>query len=97
MTALGAAPGPGGTRVTVWSSAAERIWVCPFDARTDAELDRIPLDPAGEGLHSALVRGKLAGGILVVKCAVTPEGNRQPLCRRNRVIGLPPGNMLSCR
>ncbi len=57
MTALGAAPGPGGTRVTVWSSAGERIWVCPFDARTDAELDRIPLDPAGEGLHSALVPG----------------------------------------
>jgi hypothetical protein len=58
---LGATPTPGGVRFAVRSEAAERIWVCLFDA-ADAETARVPLE-RGEGhVHSALAPGLRPGG-----------------------------------
>jgi glycogen debranching enzyme len=47
-------------RFTFWSGAAERIWVCLFDA-DDRETDRIVLGPGADGLHSVEVAGLAPG------------------------------------
>ena len=55
--ALGARPDRTGTQFAVWSSAAERIWVCLFDADSSRETDRIELARDGEGVFSARISG----------------------------------------
>ena len=55
--ALGARPDKTGTHFAVWSSAAERLWVCLFDANGSRETDRIELAYEGEGVFSATVPG----------------------------------------
>lgn len=60
---FGAEPGRKGTRFTTWSSAAERLWVCLFDARTGAEIDRVAMTHNAQGIHSATVPGVGPGAL----------------------------------
>lgn len=59
MAASAAPPGirveRDGVRFAVWSSAAETVWLCLFDA-DDRETDRIAMTRCGD-LHTALVPG----------------------------------------
>lgn len=57
---FGAHAGPDGVRFSVWSGAASRVWVSIFDGRGERELERIELEPQGDGVHSALVPGLAA-------------------------------------
>ena len=59
--ALGATPVTGGTRFAVWSGGATKLWLCLFDARGEAELDRIPLERGPDGVFAATVPGIGAG------------------------------------
>ena len=56
---LGAVPEADGTRFTVWSGAAERMWVCLFDGPHEAA--RIELAREGDGIFAAVVPGIGAG------------------------------------
>ncbi len=60
-------------RFAVWSGAAERIWVCLFDAR-DRETDRIPLERGADDVHGALVPGLGAGA----RYGLRAEGRYDP-------------------
>lgn len=51
----------GGVRFSVRSKAASRLWVSIFDASGARELERIALEPQGDGVHSAFVPGLAAG------------------------------------
>ena len=44
---------------TVWSSAAERLWLCLFDGEREAE--RIPLAPGPDHTFTATVPGLRPG------------------------------------
>lgn len=50
----------GGVRFSVWSGAAERIWVSIFD-NSDRETDRVELTRGDEGMFSAEIAGLGAG------------------------------------
>ncbi|MGN6303700.1 MAG: glycogen debranching protein GlgX [Mesorhizobium sp.] len=50
---LGAIVTSEGIRFAVWSSAAERVWVCLFDG--ERETRRLELKPEGGGLHALSV------------------------------------------
>ena len=54
---FGARPCDGGVEFAVWSGAAERLWLCLFDAEGAAEIDRVEMQPDGEGRWSARVEG----------------------------------------
>src|SRR5262249_52484082 len=58
---LGALPEPGGTRFTVWAPLAERVTVA-LETATPA-LEPTPLQPAGDGLFTALVPGAGPGAL----------------------------------
>jgi glycogen operon protein len=57
----GAHPASGGTEFAVWSSSAERLWLCLFDARGEVETDRIDMESDGQGRWSVRVAGAGAG------------------------------------
>ncbi|TPI40641.1 glycogen debranching protein GlgX [Mesorhizobium sp. B3-1-6] len=57
MTQLGVTITPDGIRFAVWSSSARRLWVSIFDDTGARELDRLELNPEGEGVHALLVPG----------------------------------------
>ncbi|PBC02723.1 glycogen debranching protein GlgX [Mesorhizobium sp. WSM3860] len=57
MTQLGATITPDGIRFTVWSSSARRLWVSLFDDTGAREIERLELNPEGEGVHALLVPG----------------------------------------
>ena len=60
---FGAAVTSDGIRFSVWSGAAERIWVSLFDAAGDREIKRLELANEGEGFHALFVPGlKAAAG-----------------------------------
>ncbi len=52
---FGAEPLAGGTRFTVWSASADRIWVCAFDPEGRREIDRVAMTRRADGIHSAVV------------------------------------------
>ena len=54
---FGARPCDGGVEFAVWSGAAGRLWLCLFDAEGAAEIDRVEMQPDGEGRWSARVEG----------------------------------------
>lgn len=60
-TTLGATVSADGIRFSVWSGAAERIWVSIYDAEGDREVDRLELTQADKGVFSLFVPG-LGGG-----------------------------------
>ncbi|TIS88232.1 glycogen debranching protein GlgX [Mesorhizobium sp.] len=53
--------GQGGVRFAAWSSAAKGLWVSLFDERGGREIDRLELQPEGEGVHGLFVAGLAAG------------------------------------
>ncbi|RVC77736.1 glycogen debranching enzyme GlgX [Mesorhizobium sp. M4A.F.Ca.ET.022.05.2.1] len=57
MTSLGATFSPDGIRFAAWSSSARRLWVSIFDDSGAHEIDRLELQPQGEGGHALLVSG----------------------------------------
>lgn len=61
MTSLGATITKEGIRFAAWSSSARRIWVSIFDDQGNRELDRLELQPEGEGVHALSVPGLAAG------------------------------------
>lgn len=61
MTNLGATVTPEGIRFAAWSASARRLWVSLFDDSGDRELDRLELQPEGEGVHALSVPGLTAG------------------------------------
>jgi len=58
---LGATITPEGIRFSVWSSSARRLWVSIFDESGAREIDRLELQPQGEGSHAHFVAGLGAG------------------------------------
>ncbi|MCF6099348.1 glycogen debranching protein GlgX [Mesorhizobium muleiense] len=61
MSQLGATVTRGGIRFAAWSSAASRLWVSIFDEQGEGEIDRLELQPEGEGVHALFVAGLAAG------------------------------------
>ena len=61
LSVLGGVPPQDGTRFSVWSSAAERIWLCLFDAHGNAETDRIEMEATAGGVFARHVPGLGAG------------------------------------
>ncbi|QKC97753.1 glycogen debranching protein GlgX [Mesorhizobium sp. NZP2298] len=61
MTQLGATNTPEGIRFAAWSSSARRLWVSIFDEQDNREIDRLELQPEGEGVHALFVSGLAAG------------------------------------
>ena len=61
MTQLGATITPEGIGFAVWSSAARRLWVSIFDDAGSREVNRLELQPQGEGVHALFVAGLAAG------------------------------------
>ncbi|MER9487460.1 glycogen debranching protein GlgX [Mesorhizobium sp. M0563] len=61
MSQLGATITKEGIRFAVWSSSARRIWVSIFDERGRREIDRLELQPEGDGVHTLFVAGLAAG------------------------------------
>jgi len=57
---LGAECLDGGVRFSVWSHAAERVWVSLFDG-SDAETDRVELARGSDDIHSAFLPGLAQG------------------------------------
>jgi glycogen operon protein len=58
---LGGVPVQDGIRFSVWSGAAERLWVSIFDETGDCETDRLELVPEGDGVFALTVPGLNAG------------------------------------
>jgi glycogen operon protein len=58
---LGATTTHEGIRFAVWSSSARRLWVSLFDDTGAREIDRLELQPEGEGVHALFVPGLAAG------------------------------------
>lgn len=54
---FGARVGRDGTEFSVWSGAAERIWVSLFDDRGNRETDRLELTRSDDGVFSLFVPG----------------------------------------
>ncbi|MGX9144776.1 glycogen debranching protein GlgX [Mesorhizobium sp. 128a] len=61
MTSLGATITRDGIRFAAWSSSARRLWVSIFDDAGYHEVDRVELQPEGEGVHALFVAGLAAG------------------------------------
>ncbi|ESX08000.1 glycogen debranching protein GlgX [Mesorhizobium sp. M0179] len=61
MTQLGATVTPEGIRFAAWSSSARRLWVSIFDVTGAREIDRLELQPEGEGVYALFVAGLAAG------------------------------------
>lgn len=61
MTQLGATITPEGIRFAAWSSSARRLWVSIFDGAGSREIDRVELQPEGEGVYALFVAGLAAG------------------------------------
>ncbi|MBP7002807.1 glycogen debranching protein GlgX [Amaricoccus sp.] len=57
---LGASVGPDGVTFAVWSGAAERVWLCLYDA-ADAEVARVVMDRGEDATFRAFVPGLAAG------------------------------------
>lgn len=51
----------GGIRFAAWSGSARRLWVSIFDGQGNREIDRLELQPQGEGVHALFVAGLGAG------------------------------------
>lgn len=47
----------GGIRFAAWSQAARRLWVSIFDEQGNQEIERLELQPEGEGVHALFVAG----------------------------------------
>jgi glycogen operon protein len=60
-TGLGGVTVQDGIRFSVWSGAAERLWVSIFNDTGDAETDRLELLPEGNGVYALTVPGLNAG------------------------------------
>jgi len=54
---FGARVGRDGTDFSVWSGAAERMWVSLFDAEGNRETDRLEMSRTGDGAFSLFVAG----------------------------------------
>ncbi|MER9301506.1 glycogen debranching protein GlgX [Mesorhizobium sp. M0293] len=61
MTPLGATVTREGIRFGAWSQAARRLWVSMFDEQGNREIQRLELQPEGEGVHGLFVPGLAAG------------------------------------
>ncbi|MDX8516987.1 glycogen debranching protein GlgX [Mesorhizobium dulcispinae] len=61
MTSLGATVIENGIHFAVWSSSARRLLVSIFDDTGTREIDRLELNPEGEGVHALFVPGLVAG------------------------------------
>ncbi|TGT43682.1 glycogen debranching protein GlgX [Mesorhizobium sp. M8A.F.Ca.ET.165.01.1.1] len=61
MNNLGAAITSEGIRFAAWSSSARRLWVSIFDETGDHEIERLELQPEGEGFYALFVAGLAAG------------------------------------
>ncbi|RUW71681.1 glycogen debranching enzyme GlgX, partial [Mesorhizobium sp. M4B.F.Ca.ET.049.02.1.2] len=61
MTSPGATITNEGIRFAAWSSSARRLWVSIFDDAGEREIDRLELEPEGEGLRALLVTGLASG------------------------------------
>lgn len=61
MTQLGSTTTRDGLRFAAWSSSARRLWVSIFDDTGSREIDRLELQPEGEGVHALFVAGLAAG------------------------------------
>jgi glycogen operon protein len=58
---FGADIGTDGIRFSVWSGATRRVWVSIFDEDGARELQRIELEPQGDGVHSVFLPGQKSG------------------------------------
>ncbi|MBB6408230.1 glycogen debranching protein GlgX [Mesorhizobium sangaii] len=47
----------GGIRFAAWSQAARRLWVSIFDDQGNREIERLELQPEGDGVHALFVAG----------------------------------------
>ncbi|MER9652443.1 glycogen debranching protein GlgX [Mesorhizobium sp. M0152] len=61
MSQLGAIITPEGIRFAAWSSSARRLWVSIFDEQGSRELERLELQPEGNGVHALFVPSLAAG------------------------------------
>ncbi|MDX8436104.1 glycogen debranching protein GlgX [Mesorhizobium abyssinicae] len=61
MTSPGATITNEGIRFAAWSASARRLWVSIFDDAGEREIDRLELQPEGEGLRALLVTGLASG------------------------------------
>lgn len=61
MTQLGATITREGIRFAARSSSARRLWVSIFDGQGGREIDRLELQPQGDGVHALLVPGLVEG------------------------------------
>ncbi|WP_421913868.1 glycogen debranching protein GlgX [Mesorhizobium sp.] len=57
MSSLGATITSEGIRFAAWSSTARRLWVSIFDDAGTREVERLELQPQGEGVHALFVAG----------------------------------------
>lgn len=57
MFQLGATVTREGIRFAAWSQAARRLWVSIFDEQGNREIERLELQPEGEGVHALFVAG----------------------------------------
>ncbi|RUW93502.1 glycogen debranching protein GlgX [Mesorhizobium sp. M7A.F.Ca.US.010.02.1.1] len=57
MTQLGATVTREGIRFAAWSQAARRLWLSIFDEQGNREIERLELQPEGEGVHALFVAG----------------------------------------
>ncbi len=58
---FGARVGKDGIRFAAWSGAAERVWVCLFDADGEEETERLELAGEGDGVFALTVPDLKAG------------------------------------
>lgn len=72
---FGAKPGRKGTRFTVWSAAADQLWVCLFDPETGHEIDRVTMARDSLGIHSVEIPGIGPGALYGLRAdgAYAPE------------------------
>ena len=61
MNSLGAIVTSEGIRFAAWSSTARRLWVSIFDDAGKREVERLELQPEGEGVHALFVTGLSPG------------------------------------
>lgn len=57
MTSLGATVTREGIRFAAWSQAGRRLWVSIFDEQGNREIERLELQPEGQGVHALFVAG----------------------------------------
>jgi glycogen operon protein len=57
VSSLGATVTAEGIRFAAWSSTARRLWVSIFDDAGAREVERLELQPKGEGVHALFVAG----------------------------------------